>query len=159
MVISAQCTSSKDNKINKKHFISWNGHWLRRAPPFCFVSLLCNSLFQIASQLWTQLQSTTKHFLVRYRCIAKRYKALCKARLMQLIRNEPAHAKTDNKTCVTSKYSDQPVHPPSMARVIVHLFLDSLEAVHGTCNQQRLWSDCLSVAGRSEFSLVAKVLL
>ena len=29
---------------------------------------------------------------------------------------EPAHVKTYNKTCVTSKDSDQPVHPPSMAR-------------------------------------------
>ena len=72
--------------------------------------------------------------------------------------NEPAHEKTYNKTFVISKYSDQPVHPPSMARVIVHLFLDSLEAVQGTCNQQSLirLHEC---AGRSEFSLVAKVLL
>ena len=54
-------------------------------PPFCFVSLLCNSLFQTASQLRTQLQSATKRFLVTYRCIAKRYKALCNARLMQLV--------------------------------------------------------------------------
>ena len=54
-------------------------------PPFCFVLLLCNSLFQIASQLQTQLQSATKRFLVTYRCIAKRYKALCNAHLMQLV--------------------------------------------------------------------------
>ena len=31
------------------------------------------------------LQSATKRFLVAYRCIAKRYKALCNARLMQLV--------------------------------------------------------------------------
>ena len=31
------------------------------------------------------LQSATKRFLVTYRCIAKRYKALCNARLMQLV--------------------------------------------------------------------------
>ena len=37
-----------------------------------------------------------------------------------------------NKTCVTSKDSDQPVHPPSKARVLVYLSLDSLEAVEGT---------------------------
>ena len=28
--------------------------------------------------------------------------------------NKPAHDKTYNKTCVTSKDSDQPVHSPSM---------------------------------------------
>ena len=50
-----------------------------------FVSLLCNSLFQTASQLRTQLQSATKRFLVTYRCIAKRYKALFNAHLMQLV--------------------------------------------------------------------------
>ena len=38
-----------------------------------------------------------------------------------------AHNKTYIYTCVTSKDSDQPVHPPSM--VLVHPFLDSLEAV------------------------------
>ena len=32
---------------------------------------------------------------------------------------------------VTSKDSDQPVHPPSMARVLVYPSLDSLEAVEG----------------------------
>ena len=38
---------------------------------------------------------------------------------------EPAHDKTYNKTCVTSKDSDQPVHPSSMARVLVHPCKDS----------------------------------
>ena len=55
---------------------------------------------------------------------------------------EPAHDKTYNKTCATSKRSDQPVHPPSMARVFIYHFLDSPEAVEGTCDQQRLCSDC-----------------
>ena len=41
---------------------------------------------------------------------------------------EPAHDKTYNKTCVTSKYLDQPVHPPSMARILVYPSLDSPEA-------------------------------
>ena len=36
---------------------------------------------------------------------------------------------------VTSKDSDQPVHPPSMARVLVHPSLDSLEAVEGPWDQ------------------------
>ena len=37
---------------------------------------------------------------------------------------------------MTSKDSDQPVHPPSMARVFVHPSFDSLEAIDGTCDQQ-----------------------
>ena len=51
----------------------------------------------------------------------------------------------------TSKDSDQ----PSMARVFIHPSLDSPEAVEGTCNQRRLWSDCadaqadLSLSGRT----------
>ena len=48
------------------------------------------------------------------------------------------HHKTYNKTCVTSKNSDQPVHPPSMARVLIYSIFNSLEAVEGTCHQQRL---------------------
>ena len=47
-----------------------------------------------------------------------------------------------HKTCMTSKDSDQPAHPPSMARVLVYPSLNSLNAVEGTCDQQRLWSDC-----------------
>ena len=43
---------------------------------------------------------------------------------------------------VTSKDSDKLVHPPSMARVLIYLSLDSPEAVKGTCDQRRLWSDC-----------------
>ena len=43
-----------------------------------------------------------------------------------------AHNKTYNKTCVTFKDSDQPVHLLSMARVLVYPSLDSLEAVEGT---------------------------
>ena len=50
--------------------------------------------------------------------------------------------KTYNKTYVTRKDSDQAVQPPCMARLLVHSSLDSLEAVEGTCNQRRLWSDC-----------------
>ena len=40
---------------------------------------------------------------------------------------------THDKTCVTSKDTDQSVHPTSMARVLV---LDSLEVVEGTCDQK-----------------------
>ena len=53
------------------------------------------------------------------------------------------HDKTYNKTCVASEDLDQPVRPPSMARVLFYPFLDSLEAVEGTHIQQRLWSDCM----------------
>ena len=42
---------------------------------------------------------------------------------------EPAHKKTYNKTCVTSKDSDQPLHPRNMARVLICYSLNSLEAV------------------------------
>ena len=50
--------------------------------------------------------------------------------------------KTYNKTCVTRKDSDQPVHPLIRARAIVYRSLNSLKAVEGICNQRRLWSDC-----------------
>ena len=46
---------------------------------------------------------------------------------------EPLHNKTYNITYVTSKAADQPVHPSSMARVLVHPSFDSPEAVEGTC--------------------------
>ena len=41
--------------------------------------------------------------------------------------NELAHDKTYNKTCETSKDSDQPVHLLSLAKVLIYLSLDSLE--------------------------------
>ena len=51
---------------------------------------------------------------------------------------------------------DQPVHPASMARVLVYSSLDSLEVVEGTCDQRRLirlrWC-----ADWSASSLVAQV--
>ena len=62
-----------------------------------------------------------------------------------------SHDKTYNKNCVTSKDSDQPVHPPSMAKVLVYPSLDNLEAVEGTRNQRRLWSDCAD--GQADLSL------
>ena len=55
---------------------------------------------------------------------------------------EQAHGKTYDKTCVTSKDSDQPVRPPSLASVLVYPSLASLEVVEDTCDQRRLWSDC-----------------
>ena len=42
---------------------------------------------------------------------------------------ETAHDKTYNKSSVTSKDSDQPVHPPSMTMVLVYTSLDSPEVV------------------------------
>ena len=42
---------------------------------------------------------------------------------------------------VTSKDSDQPIHPPNMVSFLFSS-LYSLEAVEGTCEQRRLWSDC-----------------
>ena len=55
---------------------------------------------------------------------------------------EPKHDKTYNTTCVTSNESYQPVHPPSIAKVLIYSLLDSSKAVERTCDQQRLWSDC-----------------
>ena len=63
-------------------------------------------------------------------------------KVAEAIINEPAHDTTYKKTSVTSKDSGQPVHPPSMSRVLVYPSLDSLEAFKGTCDQRRLWSDC-----------------
>ena len=54
-----------------------------------------------------------------------------------ILLNEPAHDESYNKTFVTSKDSDQPEHPSSMARVLVYSSLDSLEAVEGSCDQRR----------------------
>ena len=51
---------------------------------------------------------------------------------------EPVHDKTYNKTCVTSKDSDQPLHQHRMARVLVY----PLETGEGTCNQRRLIRLC-----------------
>ena len=45
---------------------------------------------------------------------------------------------TIRQVCVTNKDSDQPLHPPSMSRVLILLSLDSLKAVKGTCDRQRL---------------------
>ena len=55
---------------------------------------------------------------------------------------ETAQDKTYNTTCVTSKVSDQPIYPPSIARVLFYPSLDIPEAVEDTCDQRRLWSDC-----------------
>ena len=51
---------------------------------------------------------------------------------------EPAHDEFYNKTCMTSKDSDQPVHSPGKARVLVYSSLNRQEAVEATCDQRRL---------------------
>ena len=51
---------------------------------------------------------------------------------------EPAHEKTYNKTCVINEDSEQPLHPPSMARVLNHYSLDSPEFLEGTRDQRTL---------------------
>ena len=53
-------------------------------------------------------------------------------------KNEPGHDKTYNKTCVTSKDSDQPVHPPSVARLLFYFSLDSPEAVEGIMRSAKI---------------------
>ena len=54
---------------------------------------------------------------------------------------KPAHDKTYNKIRMTSKDLHQPVHPPSVVRVPVYSYLNSVEAVEGTCDQRVLCSD------------------
>ena len=73
--------------------------------------------------------------------------------------NQWSTSKNYNKTYITNKYSDHPVHPPSMTRVLVYPSLDSLEAVEGTWVQRRLWSDCANVQADLSFFLVSQVLL
>ena len=60
------------------------------------------------------------------------YKVLTRQR-----RYEPMCNKTYNKTCVTSKDSNQPVHPLSMPMGLFYPSLDSLEAIAGTDDQRR----------------------
>ena len=43
---------------------------------------------------------------------------------------------------MTNKDSDQHVHTPCMTRVLVYPSWGSPEAVEGTYEQRRLWSDC-----------------
>ena len=71
--------------------------------------------------------------------------AKLKDTLTYTIRFEPAHDKTYNKTCMSSKDSDHPVHQFSMVRAVVYPSLNSLEAVERTCGQRWLWSDCADV--------------
>ena len=51
---------------------------------------------------------------------------------------------------------DQPIHPSSMARSLAHSSLDSLEAVGGTCDQRRLWSDCADTQADLSFRWLHK---
>ena len=52
--------------------------------------------------------------------------------------NEQAHDKIYNKIYVTSKDSDQPVHPSCMAKFSFIPLLHSLEAVEGISDQRVL---------------------
>ena len=67
--------------------------------------------------------------------------------------------KTCNETCVTSKDSDRPVHPPSMAMILVHPSLDSPEAVEDTVGSVNTRIRLHGCAGWPESLLVAQVLL
>ena len=51
--------------------------------------------------------------------------------------NTSCSVKTYNKTCLTSKVSDQPIHPTRMAKVLVHSSLDNSGAVKSIRDQQR----------------------
>ena len=47
----------------------------------------------------------------------------------------PAQDKTNNKTCVASNDTDQPVHPPITAKVLAYPSLDSLVATEDTISE------------------------
>ena len=51
---------------------------------------------------------------------------------------EPAQDKTYDKTCVTNKDLDQPVNPPSMAKIFVDASLDRLEVVEDTFHHENM---------------------
>ena len=67
----------------------------------------------------------------------------CMLHIRVLTANMVHNMSTYDKICVTSKYIDLSVHPPSMAMVLLYLFLDSPGALECTCDQRRLRSDCL----------------
>ena len=80
-------------------------------------------------------------FLHRVICHGTHWKCLSNLPRMFLWRNkknEPGHDKTYNEACVTSKDSDQPLHLPSEARVLICPSLDIPDVVEGTCCQLRL---------------------
>ena len=52
--------------------------------------------------------------------------------------NEPAHDKTYNKTCDQQMLRSACTSTQPMAMVLIYLFLNSMEAVKGTCDQRRL---------------------
>ena len=54
---------------------------------------------------------------------------------------EPLHDKTNKMTCVPSKDSDQPGHPPSLIRVLALRFMGSSGPSAASWGQGRLWLD------------------
>ena len=54
---------------------------------------------------------------------------------------EPQHNKTNNMTCVPSKDSDQPRHPPSLIRVFAVRMKKPWVLSYPLSVQRRLWSD------------------
>ena len=64
--------------------------------------------------------------------------------MVESTENEPTHDKTNNKTCVTSKYTDQPVDPSSNAMDLVNPSLDSPEVVEDSDKTARMRRDDLS---------------
>ena len=68
--------------------------------------------------------------------------------------NKPGHDKTYNKTYVTSKNSNQPIHQSSMSKLLVYSSFGCQEAVEATCDLWRSWSECrLIFAGRTNLNI------
>ena len=67
-------------------------------------------------------------------CLGRAVIRDCGISCVSLLIFGPADDKIYNKTCITSKDSDQPVHPFSMSREFVYTSLDSLGAVKSICD-------------------------
>ena len=65
--------------------------------------------------------------------------ALSSGHFLRVSTFEPLHDKTNKMTCVPSKDSDQPGHPPSLIRVFAVHSIGSKGPNVSSCTQRRLW--------------------
>ena len=68
-----------------------------------------------------------------------------------LTTNEPPHDKTNKMTCVPSKDSDQPWHPPNLIRVCAVHMKKPWVLIYQMNTQRRLWS--VQVDAQTDLSL------
>ena len=141
MVIYAQCTSSKNNNNNKKNLKTGTDY-------VCFGWLLCNVVFQTASQFQTPLRSATNRFLVTYCCIAKRSVTLTYAThpwyllKMRLLARQNIKARTVARRDLASLPTHQRIISIT-PKVAVATWIPAiiLSCVHGTIN----WKEFIEI--------------